>query len=400
MKTIYTLLLLSLLTFNFSCKKDNEEETNQKTALKVEEGKEQLENNAINLLDKIESFKSDKALNEIIDLAEFLNNSIDDDEDVFFKKSALKTISNISESSKKGIIAFNAKQSLSLIEEKTLLNDFNDEKGIYEWNDDIEDFEKVGNSDDIIYNISYNDGKKAVFSFTDFNTTISNDEELPTITKVNLKIDEVTVFSQEFTASYSNDQIIPKSLKNTIIIGDFSFKTTHSNSNNNTLTEAVEIKIIDDVLMSFENKIKGDFSDEDSEDVDDLLDNASMTFKFLDATLSISAKDTGIDFDKEYSMDETIALLNSNMSAELSVNNKLVAKSEFYKDQDTYTDWVYDSSTNSYEEEEVTEDIINVRFLFDDETTADFDTYFDGSFTKVTDKFDEVFEAYENLFED
>jgi hypothetical protein len=399
MKKIYFLLLLSLLTFNFSCKKDNEEENNQKTALKVEEGKEQLEDNAINILNKIESFKGDKALNEIIDLAEFLTSVPNEDKNTSFNKTALKAISNIAESNKKGIINFNTKQSLALIDEKHLLEDFNEEKGIYEWNNDTETFDKIGNSDDIIYNITYNNGKKAIFSFTDFNTTLSNDEELPTLAKANLKIDNLTVFNQVFTASFSDDNTIPKSIENTITIGDFSFKTSHNNSDNSIVTQSVEIKIIDDVLMSFENKVKGNFSDEEA-DVDSLLDNVSMTLKFLDATLVITAKDTGVDFEKEYTIDETIVLLNSNTSAELSVNDKSVAKSEFYKDKDTYLSWVYNSSTNRYEEKEITEDIVNVRFLFDDGTTADFDTYFDGSFTKINDKLDAVFEAYENLLEE
>jgi hypothetical protein len=399
MKKIYYLLLLSLLTFNFSCKKDNEEENNQKTALKVEEGKEQLEDNAINILNKIESFKGDKALNEIIDLAEFLTSVPNEDKNTSFNKTALKAISNIAESNKKGIINFNTKQSSALIDEKHLLEDFNEEKGIYEWNNDTETFDKIGNSDDIIYNITYNNGKKAIFSFTDFNTTLSNDEELPTLAKANLKIDNLTVFNQVFTASFSDDNTIPKSIENTITIGDFSFKTSHNNSDNSIVTQSVEIKIIDDVLMSFENKVKGNFSDEEA-DVDSLLDNVSMTLKFLDATLVITAKDTGVDFEKEYTIDETIVLLNSNTSAELSVNDKSVAKSEFYKDKDTYLSWVYNSSTNRYEEKEITEDIVNVRFLFDDGTTADFDTYFDGSFTKINDKLDAVFEAYENLLEE
>jgi hypothetical protein len=399
MKKIYFLLLLSLLTFNFSCKKDNEEENNQKTALKVEEGKEQLEDNAINILNKIESFKGDKALNEIIDLAEFLTSVPNEDKNTTFNKTALKAILNIAESNKKGIINFNTKQSLALIDEKHLLEDFNEEKGIYEWNNDTETFDKIGNSDDIIYNITYNNGKKAIFSFTDFNTTLSNDEELPTLAKANLKIDNLTVFNQVFTASFSDDNTIPKSIENTITIGDFSFKTSHNNSDNSIVTQSVEIKIIDDVLMSFENKVKGNFSDEEA-DVDSLLDNVSMTLKFLDATLVITAKDTGVDFEKEYTIDETIVLLNSNTSAELSVNDKSVAKSEFYKDKDTYLSWVYNSSTNRYEEKEITEDIVNVRFLFDDGTTADFDTYFDGSFTKINDKLDAVFEAYENLLEE
>ena len=123
-----------------------------------------------------------------------------------------------------------------------------------------------------------------------------------------------------------------------------------------------------------------------------------MSFQFLNATLSIDAKDTGFDSDKELSIDEQIDLLNSNIIAELSINNKSIAKSTFYKDQDTYTDYVYNSNTQQWEEVEVSDDIVNAKFLFEDGTTNDFDTYFDGSFTSLEDKFETVFEAYEDLF--
>jgi hypothetical protein len=387
-----------------SCKSNEEEETETSTTLTIEQGKNELEDNTLELLDKVENFKNNSALNEIIELAEYLSTESALKSSSFQKKT-LNTLSNISEikTSSNNFLIFNAKQATTILSESSLIDDFNDEKGIYDWNPETEEFDKTGDSDDIIYNIAYNNGKTAVFSFTDFNTTYvgsDNDEELPTLAKANLKINNNTVFSQDFSATFQNGQLIPKKIDNKTTIGDFSFVTSHTNSNNSTIQQNFEFKLSNDVIMGFNLSTKGNFSNDLDGDVEDVLDNMTMSFQFLNATLSMSAKDDGFDSDKELSIDEQISLLNSNMTAELSINNKSIAKSIFYKDQDIYTNYMYNSNTQQWEEVEVSEDIVNVKFLFEDGTTSDFDTYFDGSFTSLEDKFETVFEAYEDLFSD
>lgn len=405
MKKIYVLALCASFFMNLSsCKSNEEEETETSTTLTIEEGKKELEDNTLELLDKVENFKNNNALNEIVELAEYLS-SESALKSGSFQKKTLNTLSNISDikTSNNEFLIFNAKQATTIISDSSLIDDFNDEKGIYNWNTETEEFDKTGDSDDIIYNVVYNNGKTAVFSFTDFSTTYAgsdNDEELPTLVKANLKINGNIVFSQDFSATFQNGQLLPEKINNKTTVGDFSFTTTHKNSNNATIQQDFEFKLNNDVIMGFNLSTKGNFSNDLDGDVEDVLDNMSMSFQFLDATLSMNAKDDGFDSDKELSIDEQIDLLNSNMNAELSINNKSIAKSLFYKDVDTYTDYNYNYNTQQWEEVEVSEDIVNVKFLFEDDTTSDFDTYFDGSFTSLEDKFETVFEAYEDLFSD
>ncbi|WP_218599744.1 hypothetical protein [Polaribacter sp. NJDZ03] len=384
MKKIYLLTVLCATLFiNTSCESnDNDDSIKISGSLSVEEGKTQLEDNTIELLNKVESFKNDNALNDIIELAEYLNadNSV---KNKSFKNTALKTISNIAniETTTNGLTAFNAKQAVAIIAETSLIDDFNNEKGIYTWNAETEDFDKTGNSDDIIYNVAYNDGENAEFSFTDFTTTLvgsNNDEELPTLAKANLKLNGTTVFSQNYTATFKNGQLIPTAINNTTSIGAFSFVTTYTNSNNKSIKQALSFKLGDDVILGYDLTTNGNFNDELDGNIEDIVDNVTYSFQFLNAALTLKANDAGFDSDSELSVDQQLVLLNSNTSAELSINNKYVAKSQFYKD----------------------EDIVNARFLFEDGTTNDFDTYFDGSFTSIEDKFDAVFDAYESLLGD
>jgi hypothetical protein len=409
MKKIFLIALGASFVLNSACSKDDDgggapqEEING--SLSVEEGKTQLEDNSIALLDKVEAFSNNDALKEIIELAEFLSASNADDnvivvEEQPFENTVLKTLNNFKNSDTKDVVALNAKQALTIVEETSLIEDFNDLKGVYTWNDSLEDFEQTGDSDDVIYNIAYN-GKNATFSFTDFTTTIAgeNEEELPTLVKANLKIDNTQVFSQEYTAAFQDGQLIPASISNTTTIAAFIFQTTYTNSNNTTINQSFNFKIGDETIMGYNYTANGMFSNED-DDLENIVNDFSGNFNFLNARLSVSAKTENFNSNDELPLDEQIALLNKDTEAVLSINQKLIASAEFYKDQDTYTDFVYNPDTNSFDEVEVTQDFVNARFLFEDGTSNDFDTYIEGSFTELEDKFEAVFEAYESLFED
>lgn len=403
MKKFYLLALCSTLLINFSCG-SNDDDTDTSSALTIEEGKKELEDNTIELLNKIESFKNNNALNEIVELAEYLSskNALKSSS---FKKKTLKTLSNISEikNSNNDVVIFNAKQATTFIAKTSLNDDFNNEKGIYNWNPQTQEFDKTGISDDIIYNINYNNGKNAVFSFTDFNTDnagSNNNEEVPTLAKANLKINGTVVFSQDYSATFQSGQLIPIKIDNTTTIGGFSLVTTYSNSNNSTIKQNFEFKLSNDIIIGYKLVTNGNFNNDADGDVEEVLDNVNLTFQFLNAALTIDAKDTDFDSNKDLTIEQQIDLLNSNINAQLNINNKSIAKSNFYKDQDTYTKYIYNSNAQQWEEVLITEDIVNVRFLFEDGTTNDIDTYFEGSFTSIEDKFETVFDAYEDLFSD
>lgn len=410
MKKTYVIALSTILILS-SCKSDDDggvsspEGNNPPEitgALAVEEGKQKLEDNSLEILNKVESFKNDSALEQIIELAEFLTSSNSTGaKSLKSENIALKTIANIAElkTENEDPIIFNAQQVV-VSAEQTLNDDFEEEKGIYNWNETTEEFDKIAESDDAIYNIAY-DGKEAVFTVTDFNSTQVNDNDFPTLSKGNLKIDGVVVYSQEFSASFNEGNDIPADLKNTITIGEFNFVTSHTR-NNSLINESIEFKIDDEVITSYSATVNGNFSNNIDEEanVEDVIDNTTITFKFLDATLFIAANDSNLDSEKDLTIDEQITLLNNNVNAELSIEGKSIAKSQFYKDQDTYTSFERNESTGDFEPVTKSEDIVNARFLFEDETTTDFEVYFEDSFTAVEEKYESVFDAFEKLFED
>ncbi len=405
MKQIKAILLTLILVVSYAC--DSTDDSGAKEdeitgSLTVEEGKKQLEENSIKVLDKVESFESDDALNDIVELAEYLSNSNLEKSSGFTKKmfGTIKNIAAIQNDSQDPIV-FNAKQSVMFFRDKPLANDFNDEKGIYSWNPNTEEFEKTGMSDDIIYNVNYN-SNVAIFSITDFETKETDNEDLdevPTLAAASLKINNTTVFTQKYSGSFNGNEVIPSAINNETAIGEFSFVTEVTNADNKSSKQSLNFKIGDCLILGFENKLNGNFSDEEAE-VDVLFDNTTATIQVLDAKIVTTGIDDNFDEDADLTINEAVTLLNTNVNSELSINNKSIAKSLFYKDEDTYTTFEFNPNTNEFDEVEMTEDILNVKFVFEDETSSDFDTYFDGSFTALEDKLETVFDAYEMLFQD
>ncbi len=279
----------------------------------------------------------------------------------------------------------------------SLKADFTEGKGIYTWNSVKEDFDKTGNSDDQIYNINY-DGKTAVFSITDFDSTLVEGEELPTLANATLKIGGTTLFSQQFSASFQEGQIAPVTLSNTTTMGALSINTSYSNQDNRKIIQSMSFNLNGEKVIGFDSAANGNFNS-NAGTVEDVVDDIKVSFSFLDAVVFMTANDNSLNSEKDLTIDEEIALLNSNVTAELSINNYSIAKSQFYKDKDTYWTYVYDPNKNYGDYVEKEQDIINARFLFSDGTSADFDTYVNGSFTALENKFNAVFDAYEILFE-
>lgn len=375
MKKIFSLLLCA--TFVLASCGSDDDGGRKSGSFGIEEGKAKLEDNSVEILKKIEAFENDSALQLIVELAEFLSRE-NDTEFKTTENTALKSITNIASVAEDGdVFAMNVNQLTTIAAEESLLADFDDETGIYQWNETIEDFEKIGESSDIIYNVSYN-GKTAVFSFTDFNATIINsdllEDELPTLAKLNLKINNTVVFSQDYNATFEQGKAVPIAMNNTLKIGEFSFVVAHTKTANTVVDQSFSFNIGDEAITAYALKANGDFSTEEGL-VEDIVDNATVSFTFLDAVLSLTAN-ANIFSDSALSLSEEVNLLNSNVNGELSIEGKSIAKTQFYEDQDS----------------------INARFLFEDTTTADFGVYIDGSFGEVEAKFEEVFDAYERLF--
>ncbi len=101
----------------------------------------------------------------------------------------------------------------------------------------------------------------------------------------------------------------------------------------------------------------------------------------------------------EEAMEEFVTELNKHISLNVTSGNKEIAKVEFYVGTYEYTGYEWDNVTQEYKEVTQTNEMIEARFIFKDDSIADFETYFGENFSQLEEKLNSVFENYIDKFD-
>lgn len=362
------------------------------TPLTVEQGKQELEDNALGFLTEIDNFKNDDALTEIKEISDVLLIETGG------KSIGSKTFTNLIDlqSGKIDLVEFNSK----IFGNVGLINDYNSETGIYEWNSLNQDWDKTGDNENIVYKVAYNN-KTAEFVVSNFTTQIYalDNEEVPTSLNASLTVGTNEIFSQAYRATIDNGKYLPNSISNDIKIGGLALNTKLTNESNTTLKFETGFSISGKSLMNYYVSIKGNFNEIDTngENIstnttyEDILDSSEFSISILNAKITGKVTEPSTIPEGDVTTDEAVKLLNDNVIVDITINDKLIAKGQFYSDEYVYYDY--------YTGQDVTETEPNLRFLFDDGTTADFDTYFGEGFSSIEDKLTEIIDNYIAKFE-
>ena len=390
------LLTSAIIIGLYSCGSDDSNEVaEQETQLTVEQGKQKLEDNSLTFLSKVDEFKNNDGLDEIKEILDVL--LLDESS----KSIGSKVFSNLNdlELGKIDYIEFNS----NAIDEVSLIEDYNAQKGIYQWNSITSEFDKTGESGNIVYKLTYNN-KNAEFIVSDFKTETYplDNEEVPTSLKASLTANSKVIFSQNYSASVDSGKYLPNSIVNVIEICGLTIETTLTNESNRKIKFENGISIDDTNLMSYYVEVIGDFNEIDSygeniseeTSIEDILDSSEFSLSFLDAKITGKVTEPSTIPEGDISTEEAVVLLNENISIDITINNESIAKGEFYTDE--YEDGYYDGNGN-YVSDTYTEP--NIRLLFSDGTTVDFESYFGEGFSSVEGKFDDVIDNYLSKFE-
>lgn len=364
----------------------NPENVEKEEQITIEQGKQKLEDNSLDFLSEVDQFKSDDALTELKEIADIL---LLDDTGKSIGSKTFKNLNNL-QSGKMDFIAFNS----IAIDDASLIEDYNSETGIYLWNSTSEEFDKTGESDNIIYKVVYN-SKNAELVISDFETATFSLEntEVPTSLKASLKIDSKEIFSHNYNASIDEGKYMPNSVVSIIKIGGLTMETSLTNQSNQTLEFENEISIYESKLMNYYIAFKGDFNEIDSNGddisdetgVEDILDSSEFSMSFLDAKITGKVSEPSIIPEGDMTTEEVVNMLNENVLIDISISDESIAKGQFYVDE-------YEDGNQIFTEP-------NLRFLFSDDTTADFEAYFGEGFSSLEGKFDDVIDNYVTKFE-
>ncbi len=405
-------LLLSLT--QVSCDPDKEEAKLEPTT--VEEGKSLIESSAIDLLSEVDDFKNDAAVNELYDLAKEIGaRPSANKQPTFLFNSLLNDVVMIKEG-KMDITSLSKNHTIANInvEEPTNFQDeYNEAKGIYEWSEIEGDFVKTESSDNIVLIVDYTvkgKNKQAKLVASNFSSEYLNSEiqvvnSLNVVFTINLKELMSYSFSSEF------DRYLPKSIVSKYKLGALSFTETFSNSSNKELKNETDISINGKSLINYSGSVTGDFSelnaqgeDYEVEEGDIPVDKSSMALTVFEIKIAgdvdyKSLNEDMKDLSDDSKIEDLVELLNNNTSIVVSSGNKEIAKAVFFVGTYEYNDWIWDNDKQEYKEVTITEEEIDIHFVFSDDSIADFETYFGENFSSVEDKLNTVIENYISKFE-
>jgi hypothetical protein len=335
MKKILSILLS--ITFLISCDTDNSDGLGAPSSLGLEQGKQELEDNMISALNEINIFRNDAALSEIEEFAKFMLDN--EPEPKSGKKFVAKSFRNVLNYKNVDLQTFSKSQIAAVNEPaEDLQADYNEQVGIWIWNSTSEEFEQTTTTGDkIIFKVTQNN-KNAVLTISNFSVlNHPSGEEIPTSVLTELVVDDSTIFSQSYSASFLIDKYIPQTVNNTITLGTMSFTTSASNNVSNTETNmSFAVLLNGKTLLGASVRATGNYTDIDNTGTSDneiniLANTLSASYTMLDATISIEATSPETIGD-ELTIDDELTLVNDNLKVSLSVNNKKIADGEFYKE--------------------------------------------------------------------
>ncbi len=381
MKKIFSLLIAGSLAIVSCSKEDVTDEMESKTVetptkeeegietpkkeeeltpLTVEEGKQKLEDNSIEILSIVDDFRNDTALLEVEEFLKYLDErqkeeeivyiddtyENDDDENyndnVIYTK--IKSSLQIATEVKKGKI--NAVKypktflrNLTSENETDLEQDFNELVGTHTWNEKKNEFDFVeGNNNNIVFSVNQNN-KTAVLTISNFSAyTHATGEEAPKSIAMNLKVGGTTIMSATYDATINTADYLPTKITAKMSLGGLSFDAAVDNDNR-TGKITKSLKIDDSQIMSITMNHNGDLSEinatgDSTKEYNDILNSLNTTVTLGNATVEIVNKIpenvTDVDFED---LDKLINLLNTSTDVTLSVDDVKVANGEFYKNE-------------------------------------------------------------------
>lgn len=406
------IVLLAASLIQFSCEKDKDEDAQNQTLTEVSvtKGKSLIEDSAVDMINKAEDFKNDPAVEGMHELSDYLDQNMNTTR-VVAERSVFNYFLGLGEAVSAGKIDV---KDLSTAQTRTmndddLYADYTAETGVYVWNASIGDFDKIEESADINYSIDYTVNgvaKSASFVVSNFSVKTIDMEQVVRSVNVSFKIDAVQYFAFNLASAYSDN--MPTSITSNLVFGTLSSELSFNNTSNSNLN--AEAKIVLDNTLLFKNKYSatGDFTPLDNgdevedEDAFNMVNSASAELTILNLILSADMDMQSVanymNENPEAGAEIFAEKLNQNSTIVLKTNdNQKIADGEFYAASYEYTNWDYNESTGEYVEVTYIEKEMDIRFVFADGTSSDFETYFGEGFQTMEDDFNSMYDGYESM---
>lgn len=285
-KLLFPLLILGLVfTFN-ACDETKDDDSgeigNEQTGepkdfsdLKPEDHKAKLTDEAILMIDEVESLAKSDAVKASVNMMDLMG-MMDEEEEPSQKSAALSVMNSISEFGKGEASIFDLMVDLRRIQVENedtpdIEQEYKDSvAGTYTWNPTKVDFDKEAGDKLIVkFPATGNTGENnAIFTVEEFKFKYFEDpldEEIPTNLAANLTVDGTKVIDFSFTGSYNADGV-PSSIAASLKIAGFELSASLKNDDMKKATAEYGLKHADKNIIKLSAGVQGDFSESNIEE--------------------------------------------------------------------------------------------------------------------------------------
>lgn len=368
-KLYLALVSMAIVAAFSSCKKDSDTDTELEfSPLTVEQQKQSIEQNGIDLMDKMNGLQDTKAVKAILSLQDLSGSNTP-----AYVKALVKLQAGLAKNDLQALPNFNKTISVTKVAQEQ------QSWGTYTWNPLVDDYDYVkgtANTITVLFPATSGASKNNAefkLQLTNSGVKIPSEVEtdnvltyMPSAIVATLKVDNAVVLQSNYTATYNSDAT-PSSVSEKLVVDAYNWTVDYTN-NNKALVCTYSMSKSNEVLMKAEVNGSGkltisdirDFDNQESQNPGELLSSGKVYFQILNIAFQGEMKDlkslySEIDAvsskldDKTYN-DKTIAIFNKYVTVYGYFLNekKKFAQLECYNYNDVYDDYVYNETTGSY----------------------------------------------------
>ena len=428
-KLIYLASCLTLVSAITSCKKEAvNPTTNNGNGAAItytpEQNKSNLQQTGLDAMKEIDEAKNMKVIDNLIYFSELvdINDPMESTKaSTLMPIIMVNALTKFKETGNHEFIYSAMKQTKSLSSDTSVESLFNNNKGIYSWNESEKKWDKT-TSNSLIFKFpatKQNSGNNATYTidYTPYTGTAAATElkgNMPSSLTAKLDIDNTNYLTFGFNANYDSEGI-PTAITSNLKVENFNFGLAMTSSASE-VSSKFSFTHLDKIVVAMGCTFKGDFLKSNlenlennitkTEDANKLVTSMSAYFQILNVKLESSADVQAFtDAIKAKGGSDNI----NNDSEWTSLINKYLITSIFYTDKnakigsgemymkpytETYTVWENGVAVQKTENKEDT----SIRIVFEDGSKIDLETYFSNGFDKLKNEFENFLNSMENNY--
>lgn len=374
--------------------------------LPVEEQKQKIEENGIQLVNSMEGLLETEAMATMANMISL------SESDGYYDAPMQRLISDLRRGNKNAISNFDKQMRVSYVE--------SDVWGEYSYNFETGEMEKTRTLVNklIIHfpadSVTTTNNAEITINYEESSVKVPESEDYyPSKITFTMKVNSNVVMSASFNGSYYSDGS-PEQVTQTLNIDSYSWTAEVKNSKKKA-SESYEFKKGKTIILKSVAELNGKLTEEQLQNAfengtpEDAIENFAVYFQAMDIAIKggttdfkklvneIKSVDEGSQLTQKQYADEMVRILNKHLTciAFFVEDNRKFADVELYVEEATGENYYYNYNTGQYEIETYTYYTAAPRFVLSDGSKVSAEEFVQTGFDNLISKIEEMVESYE-----